>query len=145
VEASRGDLHETPIVVLSTATSAFLSRSAVEASIKLDARYIIADTTTGRTMRNVSAFRGRKPIHAVCYDKRVMRELALSFGLFPTYLESNTPNEFIKEGLLRLHEDKLLQKDDIVVVLGGNYGLSHGASFIEISTVENLFKRYCGI
>ena len=93
----------------------------------------------------MSAFRGRKPIYAVCYNKRVMRELALSFGIFPTYMESNTPNEFIREGLIKLYEDKLLQKNDIVVVLGGNYGLSHGASFIEISTVENLFKRYCAV
>jgi pyruvate kinase len=143
VEESRADLHETPIVVLSSKTSAYLSKSAVEASIKLDARYIIADTTTGRTMRNISGFRGKKPIYAVCYDKQVMRELALSFGIFPDYLESNTPNEFIRDTLARLHEEKLLHKDDLVVILGGNYGVSHGASFIEISTIDNLFRRYC--
>jgi pyruvate kinase len=143
VEESRGDFHKVPMVVLSSKTSAYLSKSAVEASIKLDARYILADTTTGRTMRNMSAFRGKKPIYALCYDKRVVRELALSFGIFPWYMESNTPKEFIRNGLLSLYEAKLLKKEDVVVVLGGNYGVTHGASFIEISSVENLFKTYC--
>ncbi len=143
VEESRKDFSKTPLVVLSSATSAFLSRSAVEASIKLDARLILADTTTGRTMRNMSAFRGRKPIYAVCYDKRVVRELSLSFGIFPSYMESVAHKGFIKNSLLKLYENKTLTKEDLVVVLGGNYGVSHGASFIEISTVENLFKTYC--
>jgi pyruvate kinase len=143
VEKSRGDFHKVPLVVLSSKTSAYLSRSAVEASIKLDASYIIADTTTGRTMRNMSAFRGKKPIYAICYDKRVVRELALSFGIMPFYMETNTPKEFIRNSLLGLYQDKLLQKQDVVVILGGNYGVSHGASFIEISSVENLFKTYC--
>jgi pyruvate kinase len=144
VEESRGDFHKTPINVLSSKTSAYLSKSAVEASIKLDAKYIIADTTTGRTLRNLAGFRGRKPIFAQCYDKRIMRELSLSFGVFTNYMESNTLNGFIKESLMHLHEEKLLDSNDSVVILGGNYGISHGASFIEISTVDNLLKRYCG-
>jgi pyruvate kinase len=143
VEKSRSDFHKVPIVVLSTKTSAYLSKSAVEASIKLDAKAIIADTTTGRTVRNMSAFRGRKPILAQCYDRRVVRELALSFGIFASYMESNTSNDFIKRSLTQLYEKKMISKEEIIVILGGNYGISHGASFIEISSVENLFKRYC--
>ncbi len=143
VEESRGDYHKTPLNVLSSKTSAYLSKSAVEASIKLDAKYIIADTTTGRTMRNVAGFRGRKPVIAQCYDKRVMRELALSFGIFANYMEANTPNGFIQESLLYLAEKKLVDKEDTVIILGGNYGISHGASFIEISSIDNLLQRYC--
>lgn len=143
VEKSRGDFHKTPMVVLSSKTSAYLSKSAVEASIKLDARLIVADSTTGRTLRNLSGFRGRKPVYAVCYKKRVMRELALSFGIFPAYHDSDTSNDFIKISLSELFDDKILAMDDLVVILGGNYGISHGASFIEISNVENLFRRYC--
>ena len=143
VEASRNNFHKTPLVVLSTKTSAYISKSAVAASIKLDTKFIIADTTNGRTMRNIAGFRGEKPVYAQCYDKRVMRELALCFGILPNYMESNHVNGFIKESLLQLYEKKWINKQDLVVVLGGNYGVSHGASFIEISTVENLFKRYC--
>ena len=143
VEKSRGDINKTPIVILSSRTSAYLSKSAVEASIKLDAKIIVADTTTGRTVRNMAGFRGRKPIYAQCYNKRVMRELALSFGIFANYMETNNPNGFIKTSLLQLYEKDIVKKEELVVILGGNYGFVYGASFIEISTVENLFKRYC--
>jgi pyruvate kinase len=143
VEKSRGDFNKTPMVILSSRTSAYLSKSAVEASIKLDAKLIIADTTTGRTVRNMAGFRGRKAIYAQCYNKRVMRELALSFGIFANYMETNNSNEFIKTSLLQLFENKIVNKNELIVILGGNYGYAYGASFIEISTVENLFKRYC--
>ena len=66
-----------PVKILSTETSAFLSKSAVEAATKLDAKLIIADTTTGRTIRNMAGFRGKRIIYAPCYNRRVVRELAL--------------------------------------------------------------------
>lgn len=142
VEKSRGDFHKTPIMVLSSKTSAYLSKSAVEASIKLDARVIVVDTLTGRTVRNVAGFRGRKPVYAQCYDLRVMRELALSFGVFPSYLEPHASSEFILHSLQQLSDNKRICLSDRVVALGGNYGINHGASFIEISTVDNFMSRY---
>lgn len=142
VEKSRGDYHKTPITVLSSKTSAYLAKSAVEASIKLDVKVIIADTSSGRTLRNLAGFRGRKPVFCQCYDKRVMRELALSFGVFAHYLESDTHNEFIRTSLKYLLEKGEITNDDRVVVIGGNYGINHGASFIEISEVDNLVQMY---
>ncbi|MBN1117600.1 MAG: pyruvate kinase [Bacteroidales bacterium] len=142
VEKSRGDYHKTPITVLSSKTSAYLAKSAVEASIKLDAKVIIADTSSGRTIRNISGFRGRQPVYCQCYDKRVMRELALSFGVYSNYLESNATYEFVRESLEQLISKNVINQDDRVVVIGGNYGIRHGASFIEISEVSNLKKQY---
>ncbi len=142
VEKSRSDIHDIPSVVLSTPTSAYLSRSAVEASIKLDAKAIIADTSTGRTIRNMAGFRGRKPIYAMCYDKRTARMLMLSFGVFPSYIEPQDSDEiFIEQALNKLLKKKELKETDIIVVLGGNFGKNHGASHIEISTVSNLCQK----
>lgn len=142
VEKSRGDFHKTAIAVLSSKTSAYMAKSAVEASIKLDAAVIIADTSSGRTLRNLAGFRGRKPVYCQCYDKRVMRELALSFGIFSNYLEAYKSKEFIKVSLDQLSENDEINDSSRVVVIGGNFGISHGASFIEISTVDNLKERY---
>lgn len=142
VEKSRGDYHKTPITVLSSKTSAYLAKSAVEASIKLDAKVVIADTSSGRTLRNLAGFRGRKPVYSQCYDERVMRELALSFGIFTNYLESDTQDGFISSSLKQLEEKGEIKEDDRVVIIGGNYGINHGASFIEISEVNNLKERY---
>jgi len=130
-----------PVKILSTETSAFLSKSAVEAATKLNAKLIIADTTTGRTIRNMSGFRGKRIIYAPCYNRRVVRELALSFGVYSEYFESHSQHEFCLASLNKLTTDGVLTAKDQVVVLGGNFGTSHGASFIEISTVENLLQK----
>ncbi len=144
VEKSRGDYHKTPIAVLSSKTSAYLSKSAVEASIKLDAEVIIADTSSGRTIRNLAGFRGRKPVYCQCYDQRIMRELALSFGIFANYMEARKSNEFIALSCDQLLKDGHITLEDRVVALGGNFGRTHGASYIEISSVENIKKQYGG-
>jgi pyruvate kinase len=140
VEKSRSDIHPTPMLVMSTKTSAYLSRSAVEASIELDCKAIIADTSTGRTIRNMACYRGRKIIFAQCYDKRVVRELALSFGVYADSLPEGKTYNFIIQSLNLLMKRNELQKSDKVVVVGGNFEWTQSASFIEISTVGNMLE-----
>jgi len=140
VEKSRSDLHKSPMLVMSTKTSAYLSRSAVEASIELDCKAIIADTSTGRTIRNMACYRGRKIIFAQCYDKRVVRELALSFGVYADHLPEGKTHNFIVHALRVLIDRNILVKSDKVVVVGGNFEWTQSASFIEISTVGNMLE-----
>lgn len=143
VEKSRSDIHDVPMVILSNKRSAFLTKTAVEAAIALNAKAIVADSETGRSIRNMSGYRGKKPIYAFCYDKRTMRELALSFGVFAEYIEETKNSfEFVHKALSRHLELNCLNKDDLVVVIAGNYGSSFGASFIEISPVEILLNRH---
>ncbi len=143
VEKSRSDIHDTPIVRLSTEISSYLTRSAVEASIKLKAKAIIADTFSGRTIRNMSGYRGRKIIHAMCYSNETVRLLALSFGVYPEYIpNSNNSMEFVSASLKKLMKKKKINKDDTIVVVGGNFGRKHGASYLEISTAENLCRKF---
>jgi pyruvate kinase len=140
VEKSRSDIHITPMLVMSTRTSAYLSKSAVEASIELNCKAIIADTSTGRTIRNIACYRGRKLIFAQCYDTRVVRELALSFGVYADQIPEGKTYNFIIHALNTLLNRKLLEKSDKVVVLGGNFEWTQSASFIEISTVGNMLE-----
>jgi pyruvate kinase len=140
VEKSRSDLHKTEMLVMSTRTSAYLAKSAVEASLELDCKAIIADTSTGRTIRNVAGYRGRKVVFAQCYDKRVVRELSLSFGVYADHTKEGPNYHFIVQALNSLLERDMLQKSDKVVILGGNFEWTQSASFIEISTVENLLN-----
>ncbi len=143
VEKSRSDIHDVPIVILSNKRSAFLTKTAVEAAIALNAKAIVADSETGRSIRNMAGYRGKKPIYAFCYDKRTMRELALSFGVFAEYIEETKDSyEFVHKALSRHLEQNCFKKEDLVVVIAGNYGSSFGASFIEISPVEILLNRH---
>lgn len=139
VEKSRGDFHEVPMRVLNNPISALLIKKAVESSIELDCKAIIADSLSGRTIRGLSAYRGKKPILAQCYDKRIMRELSLSFGAYAYFMNPrDTAKEFITAALRNMLHSHMLSDEDVVVVLAGNYGKSQGASYIEISSVKNL-------
>ena len=133
-------MHITPMLVMSTKTSAYLCKSAVEASLELDCKAIIADTSTGRTIRNMACYRGRKVVFAQCYDNRVVRELALSFGVYADLIPEGTTHNFIVYALNSLIKRNLLHKSDKVVVLGGNFEWTQSASFIEISTAGNMLE-----
>ncbi|MGC9342600.1 MAG: hypothetical protein ACP5E3_07875, partial [Bacteroidales bacterium] len=77
-----------------------------------------------------------------CYDDRTVRLLSLSFGVYPEYIpNSHNSMEFVQTSLLKLVRKKKLKKDDSIVVVGGNFGRKHGASYLEVSTVENLCSK----
>lgn len=142
VEKSRSDIHDAPTVVLTNERSAFLTKTAVEAALKLNARAIIADTSSGNSIRNMAGFRGRKPIFAHCYDRQVVRQLSLSFGVFPEYIDkTNDSRDFVHRALTNHLNSGTLREDDLVVVIAGNFGDRFGASFIEISPVKLLLTE----
>lgn len=125
--------------ILSTEVSAWITKNAVQASVKLNARAIIIDTFSGRTVLNSAGYRGIKPIYAQCYNERVMRELALSYGIYSNYLKEYTNvDDFVRQALKSLLKDNLVNEEDRVVVVAGNFGKHNGASFIEISDVKSL-------
>ncbi len=119
--------------------SGFLAQMAVKATSSLDAKAIIADTDTGKTAIYLASFRGRCPIYAQCYEHHVMKELALNFGVYADEISVETSKkEFITSVLTRLMQANSLLKDDLVVILAGNFGKKVGPSFVEVSTAANL-------
>ena len=142
VEKSRSDIHETQSVVLTNERSAFLTKTAVEAALKLNARAITADTSSGNSIRNMAGFRGRKPIFAHCYDWDVVRQLSLSFGVFAEYIgKTKDSRHFVHRALMSHLKSGTLREEDLVVVIAGNFGDRFGASFIEISPVKLLLTE----
>jgi len=127
---------------LSGEVSAYLAKVAVKTSIRVGARAIIADTVWGTAIRNMASFRGAKHVFCQCYSYRTMRELALSYGVMPTYMEKKeSVDEFIHVSLTDLLKNQDLNDQDIVVVLAGNFSRASGFSFIEVGTVEYLKAR----
>ncbi len=121
--------------------SVFLTKMAVRSIQRLNTRAIITDTDTGKTARYLSAFRGRTPIFAQCYDTRVMRELALNYGVMADFMDvKQSKQSFIKATLSRLIERDEITQDDLIVVLAGNFGKRAGPSFVEISTAKNMLS-----
>lgn len=141
VERVNGPIHDLPVQEKNSEISAFLIRSAVEASAELDVKAIIADTTSGRSIRVISAYRGNRCVYAQCYQRETVRHLALSYGVIARYMDpGKLSRDFVGDALSQLMEKGKFQPEDRVVVVAGNFGRSKGVSFIEIGSVENLIN-----
>lgn len=142
VEKTKEPFNDIPIEVAKNEVSAFLIKTAVQAAVDLPARAILADTETGLTILRLSAYRGNRMIWAKCYDRRVVRELALTYGANANYMDPvKNSYEFVERAVNSLLEDGSAKKDSRLVIIAGNFGHSTGASYIEIGSVNDLLTK----
>jgi pyruvate kinase len=142
VEKNKEKFMNVPYMNVTGEISAYLAKVAVKTAFRIGARGIIADTTGGRTIRDMASYRGINLILAQCYSESTMRELALSYGVYASYQEKRkSVDEFIHIALKNLTVTHNLQSDDIVVVLAGNFSGGSGFSFIEVGSVQYLKDR----
>jgi len=142
IEKIKPPIKETAKLVINNEVSAFLAVNAVNASVELHTRAIIADTMEGKSVRALAAYRGDNVIVAHCYSQKTMRELALTYGVFPIYSkEGKNKDEFIKNAIKIVEEKLHLNKNDRIVVLAGNYGDGKGLSFMQIGTIQELQEK----
>ena len=100
VEKDKIKFLELPSGDLTGEVSAYLAKVAVRTASRVGAKCIICDTVRGRTVRNMSSFRGFNHIMAQCYTARTMRELALSYGVYASLQEKhNSSDMFLKIAL----------------------------------------------
>jgi len=143
VEADRKSFLDTPYL-LENKVTAYLAKSAVKASMRLNTRAIVADSISGQTILAIAAYRGDNPIYAQLYDEQIMRVMALSFGVFPDFIERRDFNtDPIQKAIQRLVAQGKFKAVDLITVLAGHFGCDHGASYIEISTAESMIPRVC--
>ncbi len=141
VESGLSTFTDTPYESEHNVTG-FLAKAAVKAALRLDTQALIADTISGKTILSLVAYRGENPIFAQCYSKRVVRELALSFGVVASYMPPDlSSHEFLRTAVTRLIDDHSFSPQSLVTVLAGNFGSDFGASYVEISTAANLLNR----
>src|SRR5665647_3469285 len=142
VEKNKEKFLNIPYLNATGEISAYLAKVAVKTAFRIGAKGIIADTLGGRTIRDMASYRGNNLILAQCYSLSTMRELALSYGVFPSYQEKKkSMDEFIHIALKNLSKSHNLGSNDIVVVLAGNFSAGRGFSFIEVGSVQYLKDR----
>jgi len=141
IESSLSTFTDSPYEAENSVTS-YLAKAAVKASLRLKTRALIADSISGKTILSLVAYRGESPIFAQCYSQRVMRELALSYGVHASFMPTDiSSHEFLRTALNRLLAEKHVDQDSLITVLAGNFGSAYGASYVEISTARNLLER----
>ncbi|MGL5683862.1 MAG: pyruvate kinase [Marinifilaceae bacterium] len=126
------------LVRINNEVTAALARVAVRTTSLLPIKAIVVDTMSGRTARYLSAFRGPLPVYARCYDERVMRELSLSFGIFPYHTEKPKSHDEFMRGVPQMLIANGYQPEDYILVIGGSFGHVRGASFMEICKVSDI-------
>ena len=139
VESSKDKRNDITIPAVDNEVVAFLAEAAILASEEVKTTAIVTNTLTGKTARYLAAFRGRNPVYASCYEMRVARILALSYGVRSILIEPKK-NKFkiVRTSLKTLVKTGRLKAEDMVVYVGGSFGIGGGSTFMEISTVDRL-------
>ncbi|WP_346858480.1 pyruvate kinase [uncultured Draconibacterium sp.] len=129
-------------IPLKTDIPAYLAQSAIRAARELKPDAVVTTTTTGKTGRYLAAHRSFFPVFIKCHSHRVVREMALSFGVHPSYLETKKNKMKIQKAAIQeLVNEGVIAMDDLVIYIGGRFGEDSGASFLEISTADKLFLK----
>jgi pyruvate kinase len=68
--------------------------------------------------------------------------VALSYGVEAIYREPRTSRDhFLTDAINAMLERRKIDSEDMVLIIGGSFGPSNGASFMEISKVKNLIAK----
>jgi pyruvate kinase len=141
-EKTKEKFLDIPYLTITGEISAYLAKVAVKTAFRIGAKGVVADTLTGRTIRDMASYRGIKPVLAQCYSERTMRELALSYGVYASHQEKKkSVDDFIHTALSNLTRTHDMQDEDVIVVLAGNFTRGSGFSFIEVGSVQYLKDR----
>lgn len=98
---------------------------------EMDLAAIICISGSGLTVRTVARFRPDVPILAFSPDKKVVKQLSLSWGVTPFYMEESGHYEDRVESALKIATGKgLLSSGDLVAVLAGLQESSHASDVI---------------
>ncbi len=139
IEKQHEPFHQLILEDVTEPVAAVLAKGIVNATASLPIKAIVLDTMSGRTGRYLSAFRPKIPIYAKCYQEHVMRELAMSYGVYSYYTDIyDSKEDFVKGAVKNLLKDKCFYRKDMIGVVAGSFGQTTGASFMEISTAMNM-------
>ncbi len=98
-----------------------ISHATVTTAHDLNAKVIITVTLSGTTARMVSRYRPQCDIIACTLDKKVMRQLNLSWGVTPMLIDErkNKTSELLSSALKYVEDKGYIQKGDIAVMTAG--------------------------
>ena len=122
--------------------TSFLSKQAVKSNSKLMVKAIVTDSYTGRTARNLAAFRGKSPVFAICYQEQTTRELSLSYGVWAEYqFGQGDSKAYFLDALHKLIRKQMIGRNDMVAYLSSSFGEGGGTTFLEINNVGKILDK----
>jgi pyruvate kinase len=124
--------------------SMFVTKAAYVATTALEISAIITPTESGYTARKVSRFKPKCPIISIVSSEIVLRQLQLSWGVFP-YLNKkrySSVDKMVYETIKFSYAKKLIKKEDKVVITSGHTLSKSGfTNSLEIYRVKEVLKN----
>ncbi|MBH5317236.1 pyruvate kinase [Paenibacillus sp. GSMTC-2017] len=130
-----------------TSVTEAISQAVANSALDLNAKAIITSTQSGFTARMVAKYRPKAPIIAVTTDEKVMRRLALGWGVIPVKgAEAETTDEMFKNAVKGAMGTGLLSLGDTVVITAGvPVGHSGTTNLMKIHHIGELLAKGQGI
>ena len=98
-----------------------IAYSACNTATNIDATAIVAYTHTGETVNFLSGYRPSCPIIGITDERRTYNKLALTHNVIPIFIEPEERiDSTIEKGIKQLQRQRILKKDDMIVIAGGN-------------------------
>ncbi|MBE6040929.1 MAG: pyruvate kinase [Clostridiales bacterium] len=111
--------------------------AAVAAAEELDAKAILAPTTSGSTALEVSKCRPDSDIYAFSPDPTAVRQMMLFWGVRPTLAErAHSTDELLEDCLELMSEKGIAEEGDIYVFIAGVVSGRHGYQRSETNTMR---------
>lgn len=124
-----------------------ISHATCTMSVDLKASAIISATASGHTARMVSKFRPEAPIIATTSDDKVMRRLALTWGVYPVKCaQGKDTDEVIELAIDSARNANYIYEGELVVVTAGvPVGISGTTNLIKAHVISEEIAKGIGV
>ena len=100
---------------------------------------VVTLTRSGYTARMISRFKIKQPIIAVTPEKRIKKQMELSFGVYPAYFDYSKKDDHILATASKLLSMGLINvKDTILFTAAFRTFKPHSSNLIEIHNIREL-------
>jgi pyruvate kinase len=135
--AVKSKVEDTPFINISDTVSQAIYR--ICQNMPLDK--VVTITKTGYTARMIARFRISQPIIAVTPNINVKKQLELTFGVQPVYINYLSEKDTLSFVANNLYSSRLLSdKDTVLFTAGARTIMRHASNSIEIHKIEELRK-----
>ncbi len=134
-------------IISEISTTNAIGKATVNTASDLGAKAIITATASGYTSKAISKFRPKAPIIAATTSEKVMRKLALEWGVYPVLAPiSKTTDEVIDLSVKATIDAGYAGEGDLVVITAGiPVGLSGTTNMIKVHTIGKVLLKGIGI
>lgn len=141
------EIFKKQAIAQQTSVTEAISQAVANSALDLDAKAIITSTQSGYTARMVSKYRPKAPIIAVTTDEKVVRRLALTWGILPVQgTEAATTDEMFEIAVnSAMGTGNLSLGDTVVITAGVPVGRAGTTNLIKIHHIGELLAQGQGI